>query len=179
MDCSKHLEKRQLGNGLVLSGSAVGVVAFQPFVEWLLKEFGLKRVFLILGGVSLNTVIIGALIPPLDTSENKTLVDEAPQSDKELKDEEKQKGCGILEDLVHKVGSFIVINMFKNWKYATFVAASCFVDPIMLTASTHMFLTLSFIQGIQETNPGNQSQCLELLIPWQDSAWESPLNLEE
>ena len=84
-----YKEKRQLANGLVLSGSVVGVIAFPPFVELLLKEFGLQGVFLILGGVSLNTVIIGALIPPLDTSESKTLVDNAPPSGKELKDEEK------------------------------------------------------------------------------------------
>ena len=59
-----YRKRKQLANGLVMSGSAIGVVIFPPVIEWLLNIYGLQGTFMILGGIALHTIVIGALIPP-------------------------------------------------------------------------------------------------------------------
>ena len=61
---------RQLANAIVVSGSSIGLVVFPPFVHWLLESYGLQGTFMIIGACSLNTVILGALIPQLMRNSN-------------------------------------------------------------------------------------------------------------
>ena len=69
-----------------MSGSAVGIIVFSQFVEWLLAECGLQGTFNILGGVGLNIVVIAALIPPLESSESEQFLSQNQQnSTKEVK----------------------------------------------------------------------------------------------
>ena len=138
-----YRKKRQLANGLVMSGSAVGVVIFSPFVEWLLAEYGLQGTFLILGGVGLNIVVIGALIPPLESSESEQLLSQDQQ-------DSTNEGKALLTDIgsddnhsrnmvnVSRCQSLIATDLLKNnWKFTVFIVASCLVDPITL----HTFYT--------------------------------------
>ena len=69
-----YRKRKQLANGLVMSGSAIGVVIFPPVIEWLLNIYGLQGTFMILGGIALHTIVIGALIPPLVTAESQHLL---------------------------------------------------------------------------------------------------------
>ena len=129
--------RRQLANGLVMSGSAIGVVIFPPVVEWLLNIYGLQGTFMILGGIALNTIVVGALIPPLVTAESKHLLyqplkdlNEKNPEDDSVHNDSRIKLC---DNIKHKlVHTFIAIDLFQNWKYTVYVLASCFADPITL-----------------------------------------------
>ena len=131
--------RRQLANGLVMSGSAIGVVIFPPVVDWLLDAYGLQGTFMIMGGIALNTIVVGALIPPLVTAESKHLLyqpledlNEKSLEDGEIDDDSKTKK-NLCKNLRHNIfHTFIGIDLFKNWKYTVYVLASCFTDPITL-----------------------------------------------
>ena len=108
--------RRQLANGLVMSGSAIGVVIFPPFVEWLLNVYGLQGTFMILGGIALNTIVVGVLIPPLVTTESKHLLyqpledlnEKIPEDDTAHSDSKtKYKLCG---NMKHKLFSYLHSN---------------------------------------------------------------------
>ncbi|XP_061191852.1 monocarboxylate transporter 12-like [Saccostrea echinata] len=59
-------KKRSLATGLSVCGSGIGTFAFAPFLEFLIEEYGWRGSFVILSGVTLNLVVCGALMRPLE-----------------------------------------------------------------------------------------------------------------
>ncbi|XP_033337673.2 monocarboxylate transporter 12 isoform X1 [Megalopta genalis] len=112
-----YFEKlRGFANGLCISGSAIGTIVLPPFLQYLLDCFGYRGAVLIMGAITLNTLVCGLLYhpveehmisvpveegidndalsidePALDKKETVLSVDNETQSndDKRLKEEEK------------------------------------------------------------------------------------------
>ena len=137
---------RQLANAIVVSGSSVGLVVFPPFVHWLLESYGLQGTFMILGACSLNTVILGALIPQLMRNSNiiqedqyllksKENIEDVEITDTKQKilDWDKRDVKGLLKYVKFKlIDDFIALDLFKNWEYSAFVISMCLLDPVAL-----------------------------------------------
>ena len=81
---------RQMANGIIMSGSAVGLVASAPFSHWLLQQYGIPGTLMILGGCALQVVVLVALIPPLshETIQNQITEEEAVRNQPEITKEE-------------------------------------------------------------------------------------------
>ena len=81
---------RQMANGIIMSGSAVGLVASAPFSHWLLQQYGIPGTLMILGGCALQVIVLVALIPPLshETIQNQITEEEAVRNQPEITKEE-------------------------------------------------------------------------------------------
>ncbi|XP_064615238.1 monocarboxylate transporter 12-like [Liolophura sinensis] len=58
-------KKRALANSMALSGASLGQMAIPPFIGVIVEEYSVKGALLILGGVYLQIVIVGALFRPI------------------------------------------------------------------------------------------------------------------
>lgn len=65
--------KRSLATGIAVCGSGVGTFAFAPLATKLLEEFDWKGANLILAGLILNCVAMGALMRPLEYPKESTV----------------------------------------------------------------------------------------------------------
>jgi MFS family permease len=61
-------KKRAFATGLSVSGSGIGTFAIAPLMEYLIKTYGWRGTFLLIGGFFLNVVVCGTLLRPLETS---------------------------------------------------------------------------------------------------------------
>ncbi|XP_050454063.1 monocarboxylate transporter 5-like [Cataglyphis hispanica] len=57
---------RGLANGLCISGSAIGTIVLPPLLQYLLDCFGYRGAVLIMGGITLNTLVCGLLYHPVE-----------------------------------------------------------------------------------------------------------------
>ncbi|XP_043251990.1 monocarboxylate transporter 13-like isoform X1 [Colletes gigas] len=57
---------RGFANGLCISGSAIGTIVLPPFLQYLLDCFGYRGAVLIMGGITLNTLVCGMLYHPVE-----------------------------------------------------------------------------------------------------------------
>ncbi|KAK7003505.1 monocarboxylate transporter 9 [Biomphalaria glabrata] len=68
---SFYFEKRRsLATGLAVCGTGVGTVTFAPLMNYLITEYGMRGLFLIMAGISLNLVVCGMLFRPLKFTES-------------------------------------------------------------------------------------------------------------
>ena len=154
---------RQMANGIIMSGSAVGLVASAPFSHWLLQQYGIPGTLMILGGCALQVVVLVALIPPLshETIQNQITEEEAVRNQPEITKEEavpnqsyiKQSGKRtqnirmVFKSIRHKLfHTFIAIDLFKNWRYTFCVLASFFVQSA-INSTVYTFLPHLIIQA--------------------------------
>ncbi|XP_039620635.1 monocarboxylate transporter 3 [Polypterus senegalus] len=78
-------KRRPLANGLAAAGSPVFLSALSPLGQVLLKTFGWRGGFLIMGGLLLNCCTCGAVMRPLETKRKRALrVTRDPQELKEM-----------------------------------------------------------------------------------------------
>ncbi|XP_078041724.1 monocarboxylate transporter 12 isoform X2 [Augochlora pura] len=62
-----YFEKlRGFANGLCISGSAIGTIVLPPFLQYLLDCFGYRGAVLIMGAITLNTLVCGLLYHPVE-----------------------------------------------------------------------------------------------------------------
>ncbi|XP_063444917.1 uncharacterized protein LOC134725207 [Mytilus trossulus] len=59
-------KKRAFATGLAVCGSGIGTFLFAPFLEYLIEEYTWRGSFIILSGITLNLVVCGALLRPLE-----------------------------------------------------------------------------------------------------------------
>ncbi|XP_048759547.2 monocarboxylate transporter 9-like [Ostrea edulis] len=59
-------KKRSLATGLSVCGSGIGTFVFAPFLEFLIEEYGWRGSFVVLSAVTLNLVVCGAFMRPLE-----------------------------------------------------------------------------------------------------------------
>ncbi|KAF3425996.1 hypothetical protein E2986_01532 [Frieseomelitta varia] len=57
---------RGFANGLCISGSAIGTIVLPPFLQYLLDCFGYRGAVLIMGAITLNTLVCGLLYHPVE-----------------------------------------------------------------------------------------------------------------
>ncbi|CAL1679111.1 unnamed protein product [Lasius platythorax] len=57
---------RGVANGLCISGSAIGTIVLPPLLQYLLDCFGYRGAVLIMGGITLNTLVCGLLYHPVE-----------------------------------------------------------------------------------------------------------------
>ncbi|CAL7941936.1 unnamed protein product [Xylocopa violacea] len=57
---------RGFANGLCISGSAIGTIILPPFLQYLLDCFGYRGAVLIMGALTLNTLVCGLLYHPVE-----------------------------------------------------------------------------------------------------------------
>ncbi|KAG1664869.1 Monocarboxylate transporter 12 [Nymphon striatum] len=60
------IKHRGKANGIIFAGCSLGACVFPPVIEYLLEKYGLKGTFLLLSGISLNTLVSTLLMkdPP-------------------------------------------------------------------------------------------------------------------
>ncbi|KAL0112519.1 hypothetical protein PUN28_012085 [Cardiocondyla obscurior] len=64
---TQYFEKlRGMANGLCISGSAIGTIVLPPLLQYLLDCFGYRGAVLIMGAITLNTLICGLLYHPVE-----------------------------------------------------------------------------------------------------------------
>ncbi|XP_059173668.1 uncharacterized protein LOC131954120 [Physella acuta] len=63
-------KRRSLATGLAVCGTGVGTVTFAPLMDYLITEYGMRGLFLIMAGISLNLVVCGMLFRPLQFTES-------------------------------------------------------------------------------------------------------------
>ncbi|GAB1867194.1 Monocarboxylate transporter 3 [Camponotus japonicus] len=64
---TQYFEKlRGVANGLCISGSAIGTIVLPPLLQYLLDCFGYRGAVLIMGGITLNTLVCGLLYHPVE-----------------------------------------------------------------------------------------------------------------
>ncbi|KAK2578655.1 hypothetical protein KPH14_012144 [Odynerus spinipes] len=57
---------RGFANGLCISGSAIGTIVLPPLLQYLLNSFGYRGAVLIMGALTLNTLVCGLLYDPVE-----------------------------------------------------------------------------------------------------------------
>ncbi|KAG7208740.1 hypothetical protein KM043_014936 [Ampulex compressa] len=57
---------RGFANGLCISGSAIGTIVLPPLLQYLLDCFGYRGAVLIMGAITLNTLVCGLLYHPVE-----------------------------------------------------------------------------------------------------------------
>ncbi|XP_034933713.1 monocarboxylate transporter 9-like [Chelonus insularis] len=92
---------RGFANGLCISGSAIGTIVLPPFLQYLLNHFGHRGAVLIMGAITLNTLVCGLLYHPvsehmkevvIEGIDNEALtLDETPGDEKALDNKEKNE----------------------------------------------------------------------------------------
>ncbi|XP_031369479.1 monocarboxylate transporter 3-like isoform X2 [Apis dorsata] len=64
---TSYFEKlRGVANGLCISGSAIGTIVLPPFLQYLLDCFGYRGAVLVMGALTLNTLVCGLLYHPVE-----------------------------------------------------------------------------------------------------------------
>ncbi|XP_012059545.1 PREDICTED: monocarboxylate transporter 9-like [Atta cephalotes] len=64
---TQYFEKlRGMANGLCISGSAIGTIVLPPLLQHLLDRFGYRGAVLIMGAITLNTLVCGLLYHPVE-----------------------------------------------------------------------------------------------------------------
>lgn len=74
-------ERLPLASGIAASGVGVGNFLYPPVIRWLVITFDWKSSFLVLGGLTLNICVLGALIRPvkrMDIPEKQPVLDFTP-----------------------------------------------------------------------------------------------------
>ena len=99
-----YFEKlRGFANGLCISGSAIGTIILPPFLQYLLDSFGYRGAVLIMGAVTLNTLVCGLLYHPVEQHMITVSIDggidnEALTIDESALDNKSQISSPILQD---------------------------------------------------------------------------------
>ncbi|KYN30645.1 Monocarboxylate transporter 3 [Trachymyrmex septentrionalis] len=64
---TQYFEKlRGMANGVCISGSAIGTIVLPPLLQHLLDRFGYRGAVLIMGAITLNTLVCGLLYHPVE-----------------------------------------------------------------------------------------------------------------
>lgn len=63
-------KKRALATGLAECGAGIGTLIFAPLYELLIVSYGWRGAILIIGAISLNIIVCGAVFKPVHESEN-------------------------------------------------------------------------------------------------------------
>jgi MFS family permease len=72
----KYFDKRRgMASGFVMAGASLGGLVGPPLLRYLVDEFGLKGALMIICGLLLNGVVVGALLRPLEFDLRKTHMD--------------------------------------------------------------------------------------------------------
>lgn len=53
-------------NGLTMAGSGLGAFAFSPFIQFLIQNFGWQIAMVVLGAITLQCCVLGALLRPVE-----------------------------------------------------------------------------------------------------------------
>ncbi|XP_043267562.1 monocarboxylate transporter 13-like [Venturia canescens] len=67
---------RGFANGLCISGSAIGTIVLPLFLQYLLDQFGHRGAVLIMGAITLNTLVCGLLYHPVEQHMKEVPIDE-------------------------------------------------------------------------------------------------------
>ncbi|XP_066587939.1 uncharacterized protein [Prorops nasuta] len=87
-----YFEKwRGFANGLCVSGSAIGTILLPPFLQYLLDCFGYRGAVLIMGALTLNTLVCAMLYHPVEQHMKMVVIEEGMDNEGLSLDEEK---CG-------------------------------------------------------------------------------------
>ncbi|XP_034190416.2 monocarboxylate transporter 12 isoform X1 [Osmia lignaria lignaria] len=94
---------RGFANGLCISGSAIGTIVLPPFLQYLLDCFGYRGAVLIMGALTLNTLVCGLLYHPVEEHMisvpiEKGIDNEALTIDESIVDKKKQTETQISYD---------------------------------------------------------------------------------
>ncbi|XP_014489439.1 PREDICTED: monocarboxylate transporter 9-like [Dinoponera quadriceps] len=74
---TSYFEKlRGVANGLCISGSAIGTIVLPPLLQYLLDCFGYRGAVLIMGAITLNTLVCGLLYHPVEQHMKTVVIDE-------------------------------------------------------------------------------------------------------
>jgi len=94
-------EKRAFATGIVTSGSGVGTFVFAPLTQWLLDGKNWEDTLLVFSEISLQCVVMGALMRPLEAPSKKEIKERRKKNIlKRLKELNSKSGDGAEEEAV-------------------------------------------------------------------------------
>nr|XP_012235399.1 PREDICTED: uncharacterized protein LOC105679747 isoform X2 [Linepithema humile]XP_012235400.1 PREDICTED: uncharacterized protein LOC105679747 isoform X2 [Linepithema humile] len=92
---TQYFEKlRGLATGLCISGSAIGTIVLPPLLQYLLDCFGYRGAVLIMGAITLNTLVCGFLYHPVEEHMKIVPLDEGIDNEALTLDESTEAGKG-------------------------------------------------------------------------------------
>lgn len=71
---------RPIAYAMASSGECVFAMIFSPFFQWLIDTYGWQGALLIIGGLQLNICVCGALMRPLEFTQDQSFMEESPAS---------------------------------------------------------------------------------------------------
>ncbi|KAL6261285.1 hypothetical protein P5V15_008807 [Pogonomyrmex californicus] len=104
---TQYFEKlRGVANGLCISGSAIGTIVLPPLLQYLLDCFGYRGAVLIMGAITLNTLVCGLLYHPVEQHMKIVPLDEGIDNEALFLDEP----IGGKEESAEKAGEDVKLN---------------------------------------------------------------------
>ncbi|XP_041093336.1 monocarboxylate transporter 13 isoform X2 [Polyodon spathula] len=101
--------RRTLATGVGFMGVGVASFAFSPLFQFLVDHYAWRGALLILGGLSLNLVVCGALLRPLRLLEDQSITP-SPQHPSS-------------SPLLSRLWSLFDLSLLKDWPFLTYTAA--------------------------------------------------------
>jgi MFS family permease len=113
-------ERRALATGLAVSGSGLGVFAFSPLVAYLIREYGWRDAWLILGAICSHTFISALLFCSNDVQDNAAANEpEQKQNERKRKIRVESKVKKSRETFMSVINEIILVYRTKNYVLVT------------------------------------------------------------
>ncbi|VDI12056.1 Hypothetical predicted protein [Mytilus galloprovincialis] len=103
-------KKRTLATGISECGAGIGTLIFAPLYEYLIMSYSWRGAVLIIGAISLNIVVCGAVFKPLDGPQEYNEVQDSDCDDRTFTDQ----GDHGAAELLPIDGGFVVTQFLKS-----------------------------------------------------------------
>ncbi|XP_008319287.1 monocarboxylate transporter 13 [Cynoglossus semilaevis] len=112
------IKRRALALGVGLSSVGIFSFSFNPFFQFLVETYTWRGALLILGGLSLNIVACGAIIP----------LRRRPKSLEKVEQKVNAKGRSSCSTILKQASTYLELSLLLERPYLTYVAAVSFVN---------------------------------------------------
>ncbi|XP_058870440.1 monocarboxylate transporter 13-like [Acipenser ruthenus] len=107
-------QRRTLATGVGFMGVGVASFAFSPLFQFLVDHYAWRGALLILGGLSLNLLVCGALLRPLRLQEDQSITT-SPQHP--------SSSSSSSPPLLSRLWSLFDLSLLRHWPFLTYTAA--------------------------------------------------------
>ncbi|XP_071130601.1 monocarboxylate transporter 9-like [Mytilus edulis] len=104
-------KKRTLATGISECGAGIGTLIFAPLYEYLIMSYSWRGAVLIIGAISLNIVVCGAVFKPLEDAQEYAEVQDSECDDKAFIEEDQVDRDN---ELLPIDGGFVVTKLLKS-----------------------------------------------------------------
>ncbi|XP_063992647.1 monocarboxylate transporter 13-like [Diachasmimorpha longicaudata] len=94
---------RGFATGLCISGSAIGTIVLPPFLQFLLNHFGHRGAVLIMGAITLNTLVCAFLYHPVEEHMKEVAIDGIDNEALNLEESESTKSPQMMIETINEI----------------------------------------------------------------------------